>query len=187
MAFGIAIAVRLLLAIQSRIDRIMTWAATHDFARARRTSGSAAGRGRRSGRPDLKRWGKPHYLAIAEALAEDIRTGCLTAGTRLPAQRALAEALDLNFTTVSRGYVEAHKRGLIEGARRPGHLRGRSRPAAPSDRCRGRASDRSGRLHHEPAPGARRAGPAGAHASLVRGPVRRSHQPVALPGLRRHR
>ncbi|MCJ2069514.1 PLP-dependent aminotransferase family protein [Methylobacterium sp. J-030] len=65
--------------------------------------------------PDLKRWGKPHYLAIAEALAEDIRTGRLTAGTRLPTQRALAEALDLNFTTVSRGYVEAHKRGLIEG------------------------------------------------------------------------
>ncbi|MGU3286312.1 aminotransferase-like domain-containing protein [Methylobacterium mesophilicum] len=65
--------------------------------------------------PDLKRWGKPHYLAIAEALADDIRTGRLTAGTRLPTQRALAEALDLNFTTVSRGYVEAHKRGLIEG------------------------------------------------------------------------
>ena len=65
--------------------------------------------------PDLKRWGKPHYLAIAEALADDIRTGRLTVGTRLPTQRALAEALDLNFTTVSRGYVEAHKRGLIEG------------------------------------------------------------------------
>ncbi|AWN35986.1 PLP-dependent aminotransferase family protein [Methylobacterium radiodurans] len=65
--------------------------------------------------PDLKRWGKPHYLAIAEALADDIRTARLTPGTRLPTQRALAEALDLNFTTVSRGYVEAQKRGLIEG------------------------------------------------------------------------
>jgi DNA-binding transcriptional MocR family regulator len=65
--------------------------------------------------PDLKQWGKPHYLAIAEALANDIRTGRLTPGTRLPTQRALAEALDLNFTTVSRGYVEATKRGLIEG------------------------------------------------------------------------
>jgi DNA-binding transcriptional MocR family regulator len=66
-------------------------------------------------KPDLKRWGKPHYLAIVEALADDIRTGRLTVGTRLPTQRALAEALDLNFTTVSRGYVEAHKRGLVEG------------------------------------------------------------------------
>ncbi|MCJ2049144.1 PLP-dependent aminotransferase family protein [Methylobacterium sp. J-070] len=78
--------------------------------RPNRQTGSA-----RTWAPDLKRWGKPHYLAIAEALAEDIRTGRLTAGTRLPTQRALAEALDLNFTTVSRGYVEAHKRGLIEG------------------------------------------------------------------------
>src|SRR3954452_11188450 len=65
--------------------------------------------------PDLKRWGKPHYRAIVEALAEDIRTGRLSAGMRLPTQRALAEVLDLNFTTVSRGYVEAHKRGLVEG------------------------------------------------------------------------
>ena len=65
--------------------------------------------------PDLKQWGKPHYLAIVEALADDIRMGRLTSGTRLPTQRALAEALGLNFTTVSRGYVEAHKRGLIEG------------------------------------------------------------------------
>jgi DNA-binding transcriptional MocR family regulator len=65
--------------------------------------------------PDLKRWGKPHYLAIAEALADDIQAGRLLPGTRLPTQRALADALDLNFTTVSRGYVEAHKRGLIEG------------------------------------------------------------------------
>ncbi|VUD70431.1 2-aminoadipate transaminase [Methylobacterium symbioticum] len=65
--------------------------------------------------PDLKRWGKPHYLAITESLADDIRTGRLNPGTRLPTQRALAEVLGLNFTTVSRGYVEAHKRGLIEG------------------------------------------------------------------------
>jgi hypothetical protein len=65
--------------------------------------------------PDLKQWGKPHYLAIVEALAGDIRLGRLTPGTRLPTQRALAETLGLNFTTVSRGYVEAHKRGLIEG------------------------------------------------------------------------
>lgn len=65
--------------------------------------------------PDLKRWGKPHYLAIADALADDIRTGHLLPGTRLPTQRALAATLDLNFTTVSRGYVEAHRRGLIEG------------------------------------------------------------------------
>ncbi|MCJ2047334.1 PLP-dependent aminotransferase family protein [Methylobacterium sp. J-078] len=65
--------------------------------------------------PDLGRWGKPHYRAIVESLAEDIRTGRLRAGTRLPTQRALAARIGLNFTTVSRGYVEAHRRGLVEG------------------------------------------------------------------------
>ena len=65
--------------------------------------------------PDLARWGKPHYQAIVESLAEDIRTGRLRAGTRLPTQRALAARIGLNFTTVSRGYVEAHRRGLVEG------------------------------------------------------------------------
>ena len=65
--------------------------------------------------PDLRKWGKPHYLAIVEALAEDIRAGRLVVGTRLPPQRVLAEQLDLNFTTVARGYVEAQRRGLVEG------------------------------------------------------------------------
>ena len=65
--------------------------------------------------PDLRKWGKPHYLAIVEALAEDIRTGRLPVGARLPPQRMLAEQLDLNFTTVARGYVEAQRRGLVEG------------------------------------------------------------------------
>ena len=64
--------------------------------------------------PDLRRWGKPHYLAIVEAIADDIRTGRLAVAERLPPQRVLAERLDLNFTTVARGYVEAQRRGLVE-------------------------------------------------------------------------
>lgn len=64
--------------------------------------------------PDLRRWGKPHYLAIAEAIADDVRTGRLAVAERLPPQRVLAERLDLNFTTVARGYVEAQRRGLVE-------------------------------------------------------------------------
>jgi DNA-binding transcriptional MocR family regulator len=38
----------------------------------------------------------------------------LAAGDRLPPQRKLAKRLDVDFTTVARGYVEAQKRGLIE-------------------------------------------------------------------------
>jgi DNA-binding transcriptional MocR family regulator len=64
--------------------------------------------------PDLSRGGKPRYLAIAEAIASDIASGRLSPADRLPPQRILAERLDIDFTTVARGYVEARKRGLIE-------------------------------------------------------------------------
>ena len=64
--------------------------------------------------PDLSRSDKPHYLAIAELIAKDIKSGRLLPGDRLPPQRKLAARLDIDFTTVARGYVEAQKRGLIE-------------------------------------------------------------------------
>ncbi len=64
--------------------------------------------------PDLAASDKPRYLAIADAIADDIGAGRLAAGDRLPPQRRLAKRLDVDFTTVARGYVEAQKRGLIE-------------------------------------------------------------------------
>jgi DNA-binding transcriptional MocR family regulator len=64
--------------------------------------------------PLLSRLGKPRYLAIADAIAEDIRNGNLAPLDRLPPQRKLARRLNIDFTTVARGYVEAQKRGLIE-------------------------------------------------------------------------
>ncbi len=64
--------------------------------------------------PDLAKYGKPHYAAIANAIADDIASGRLTPSDQLPPQRLLAHQLDLNFTTVARGYVEAKRRGLIE-------------------------------------------------------------------------
>ena len=63
--------------------------------------------------PDLTRSDKPRYLAIAEAIAEDIGNGRLAAGDRLPPQRQLAARLAMDFTTVARGYVEAQRRGLV--------------------------------------------------------------------------
>lgn len=59
------------------------------------------------------RAGKPVYLAIVEAIEDDIRAGRLNLTDRLPAQRELAKALDLNYATVSRAYTEAQRRGLI--------------------------------------------------------------------------
>ncbi len=69
--------------------------------------------------PDLSGLDKPRYLAIADAIEEDIRNGRLSPSDRLPPQRKLARRLDIDFTTVARGYVEAQKRGLIES--RVGH------------------------------------------------------------------
>jgi DNA-binding transcriptional MocR family regulator len=64
-------------------------------------------------RPDIRRGGKPIYLAIVEAIEDDIREGRLNLTDRLPPQRELARVLDLNYATVSRAYSEAQRRGLI--------------------------------------------------------------------------
>lgn len=64
--------------------------------------------------PDLSLSDKPRYLAIADLIASDIKSGRLSVGDRLPPQRALAKRLGMDFTTVARGYVEARKRGLVD-------------------------------------------------------------------------
>lgn len=64
--------------------------------------------------PDLSDSPSPHYIAIANAVAFDIRSGRLRAGDRLPPQRELARQLGIDFTTVARGYAEAKKRRLID-------------------------------------------------------------------------
>lgn len=42
-------------------------------------------------RPDLSNSDKPRYLAIADAIADDIGAGRLVIGDRLPPQRKLAK------------------------------------------------------------------------------------------------
>lgn len=85
-----------------------------------------------SWRPAVSKAAGPLYLAIADALAADMKAGRLPPGTRLPPQRALAEALDIDFTTVSRAYAEARKRGLVEGRVGQGtYVRGRAVSAPP--------------------------------------------------------
>ena len=83
--------------------------------------------------PSLRGKEGPVYLAIADAIASDIADGRLRPGARLPAQRALADVLDIDFTTVTRAYAEAGKRGLVEG--RVGHgtyVRLKQREPAPA-------------------------------------------------------
>ncbi|MBG1232932.1 PLP-dependent aminotransferase family protein [Aestuariivirga litoralis] len=64
--------------------------------------------------PTLDR-SKPLYLAIADALAEDVECGILTRGSRLPPQRDLAWKLGVTLGTVTRAYREAETRGLLSG------------------------------------------------------------------------
>ena len=70
--------------------------------------------------PDIDGVAGPKYLAIAHAMMLDIKAGRLTAGGRLPPQRVLADALDIDLTTVTRAYGEAQRLGLIESDGRRG-------------------------------------------------------------------
>jgi len=66
--------------------------------------------------PSLDDESGPKYAAIADAIAAAIRTGELRPGERLPPQRALADSLRVDLTTVTRAYGLARAAGLIEGA-----------------------------------------------------------------------
>lgn len=56
----------------------------------------------------------PLYRRIVEALQADVASGRLHRGQQLPTQRALAKALSLDLTTVTRAYTEARRQGLTE-------------------------------------------------------------------------
>ena len=65
-------------------------------------------------RPRVDRTHGPLYLALADAIGGAIAAGELTQGMRLPPQRALAKLLEMDPTTVTRGYAEARRRGLVD-------------------------------------------------------------------------
>lgn len=101
--------------------------------------------------PDLTRSERPRYLAIADVMEADIKSGRLVPGDRLPPQRRLASLLGIDFTTVARGYVEAQKRGLIESRVGQGSFvrSGQSRPQ-PGLQRRTQRTDLSMNLPPEP-------------------------------------
>jgi DNA-binding transcriptional MocR family regulator len=55
----------------------------------------------------------PIYLQLADGIAADIDSGVLRPGARLPPHRELAHRLAIGIGTVTKGYEEAEKRGLI--------------------------------------------------------------------------
>jgi DNA-binding transcriptional MocR family regulator len=65
--------------------------------------------------PNLESRKGPVYRAIADAIDEDVQSGALRAGSRLPPHRDLADHLGVTVTTITRAYTEAARRGLING------------------------------------------------------------------------
>ena len=54
------------------------------------------------------------YIGIVEAIEADIKSRKIKPGDRLPAQRFIADALNVDLTTVTRAINEAARRGLVE-------------------------------------------------------------------------
>ncbi len=65
--------------------------------------------------PHIQNNDAPLYKQLADAIEHDIFSGRLHAGEKLPTHRDLADILTMNVTTVTRGYKEAERRGLIAG------------------------------------------------------------------------
>src|SRR5919107_6297593 len=65
--------------------------------------------------PDLSRYDGPRYVAIVEAIAEDVENGRLKPGAQMPTHRDLASRLGVNTGTITRAYAEAARRGLLVG------------------------------------------------------------------------
>ena len=71
----------------------------------------------------------PRYLALAQALVDDVVDGRLAPGARLPTHRDLADHLGVTVGTVSRAYSEAARRGLVSvEVGRGTFVRGRAAP-----------------------------------------------------------
>ncbi len=60
-------------------------------------------------------WSKerPMYQSLAKRLEDDIRSGALLPGTKLPPQRELADFLDINVSTVSQAFRICSDKGLL--------------------------------------------------------------------------
>jgi DNA-binding transcriptional MocR family regulator len=102
--------------------------------------------------PDLSRSASPLYMAIADLIALDLQGGQLAPGDKLPPHRELARRLAIDVTTVARGYLEAHKRGLVQShVGRGTFVTGRAAGAGP------RVGAEAGSLSGDVSPDARRA------------------------------
>ena len=69
-----------------------------------------------SWRPELERGKKPLYIALADLLEQDVASGVLKPGTKLPPQRELADFLDINLSTVTRAFKICAEKGILNSS-----------------------------------------------------------------------
>lgn len=67
-----------------------------------------------SWQPVLPDGDTPLWHRLADALAADVASGAVQAGTRLPPHRELAHRLGVAVATIGKAYAEAERRGLVE-------------------------------------------------------------------------
>ncbi len=65
--------------------------------------------------PAIRKGRGPLYVAVADAIGAAIASGELRDNARLPPLRTLASMLGVDYTTISRAYAEAARRGHVEG------------------------------------------------------------------------
>ena len=78
--------------------------------------------------------GMPLYESLYRLLREDIRTGRLSPGEKLPSKRALAAHLEVSVITVEAAYEELLSEGYIRSKEKVGYFveEYRRLPAAPA-------------------------------------------------------
>jgi len=87
-----------------------------------------------SWRPHIAASKKPKYLALVEALENDIASGALRHGDRLPPQREIAEQLDITIATITKAIREATRRGIVTARTGSGTFVRIGESLPPSDR-----------------------------------------------------
>lgn len=63
---------------------------------------------------------EPPFRQLKGQIVEGVRRGVLTAGTRLPAVRTLAEEVGVSSATAAKVYRELEESGVLEGRGRSG-------------------------------------------------------------------
>jgi DNA-binding transcriptional MocR family regulator len=101
--------------------------------------------------PRIKLGAGSKFMGLVTAIEEDILAGLIGEGERMPPQRAVAEALGIDLTTVTRAYNEAKTRGLLASSPGRGGTRVADSAEGPARRAVAPTVDLSLNIPPQPA------------------------------------